>query len=284
MKKVSAYVFAAIAAGSLLITACGDSANAKSSDTVAAAPAASTAPITKDSTFEQKAAYSVGASVGTYIASMQKEQGKYIGDLDHSVVIKGFVDALNGKTDLTENEITQTLVQLDTKVRDALDKQHAEEAKKNLEDGQNFLKENAKKEGIKTTKSGLQYEMITEGTGKTPTADDIVEVKYKGTTIDGKVFDEQKEPIKFPLNSIIPGWTEGLQLMKEGGKAKFFIPSDLAYGEMGAGDVIPPNSTLIFDIELVKVLPKGGDAADAKGAAADAKAAPADAKTDAKAK
>lgn len=269
MKKAPAIVLALIAASSLLVTACGDSANAKTADNNAAAPNTNVT-VTKDSSFEDKAAYSVGASVGTYIASMQKEQGKYIGDLNRDLVTKGFIDALDGKTALTESEITQTLVSLDTKVRDALDKQRADDAKANLEAGKKFLEENAKKPNIKTTKSGLQYEIVTEGTGKTPSPDDIVEVKYKGTTIDGKVFDEQKDPIKFPLNAIIPGWTEGLQLMKEGGKAKLYIPSDLAYGEMGAGEVIPPNSTLIFDIELVKVLPKAADTKEADAKATEA--------------
>ena len=103
------------------------------------------------------------------------------------------------------------------------------------------------------------------------TASDTVRVKYKGTTIDGQVFDEQTDPIAFPLANIIPGWTEGLQLMKEGGKAKLYIPADLAYGELGAGELIKPNSVLVFDIELVEVLPPADQAADAP--AADAPAA-----------
>ena len=125
-----------------------------------------------------------------------------------------------------------------------------------LEKGQAFLKENATKEGVKTTPSGLQYKVITEGTGASPKATDTVEVHYRGTTIDGKEFDssyKRGQTISFPLNGVIPGWTEGVQLMKEGGKYEFFIPSNLAYGRQGAGGVIGPDETLIFTVELVKV-------------------------------
>ncbi|NOS89354.1 MAG: FKBP-type peptidyl-prolyl cis-trans isomerase [Methylococcaceae bacterium] len=122
--------------------------------------------------------------------------------------------------------------------------------------GKTFLAENAKKTNIKTTASGLQYEVLTAGTGKTnPKATDTVTVHYKGTTIDGKEFDSsysRNEPTSFPLNRVIPGWTEGVQLMTEGAKYRFYIPSELAYGEQGAGP-IAPNSTLIFDVELIKI-------------------------------
>lgn len=123
--------------------------------------------------------------------------------------------------------------------------------------GTAFLASNGKKAGIVTTASGLQYEVVTKGTGtKNPTATDTVKVHYKGTTIDGKEFDSsysRGEPISFPLNGVIPGWTEGVQLMTEGAKYRFYIPSDLAYGEAGAGGAIGPNETLIFDVELLKI-------------------------------
>ncbi len=121
--------------------------------------------------------------------------------------------------------------------------------------GEAFLAENAKKPGVITTASGLQYQVITEGTGASPSATDNVTVHYQGTTIDGKEFDSSYKrgaPATFPLNRVIAGWTEGLQLMKEGGKSRLFIPSNLAYGERGAGRDIGPNSTLIFDVELIK--------------------------------
>jgi len=129
-------------------------------------------------------------------------------------------------------------------------------ASSNLSKGQAFLKDNATKPGVHTTPSGLQYKVITEGHGKSPKATDTVLVHYRGTTIDGTEFDssyKRNEPISFPLNGVIPGWTEGVQLMKEGGKIELFIPSNLAYGSRGAGGVIAPDSTLIFDIELLKV-------------------------------
>jgi len=125
-----------------------------------------------------------------------------------------------------------------------------------LERGQAFLKENATKEGVKTTSSGLQYKITKEGTGKNPKATDTVVVHYKGTTIDGKEFDssyKRGEPTEFPLNAVIKGWTEGLMYVSEGGKATLYIPSELAYGKRGAGGAIGPDETLIFDVELVKI-------------------------------
>ena len=126
----------------------------------------------------------------------------------------------------------------------------------NREAGEKFLAENGKKEGVHTTASGLQYVIEKEGTGKSPSATDNVTVHYTGRLLDGRVFDSsvsRGEPATFPLNRVIPGWTEGLQLMKEGAKYVFFIPSDLAYGAQGAGRDIPPHSTLIFEVELIKV-------------------------------
>ena len=125
-----------------------------------------------------------------------------------------------------------------------------------LEQGEKFLKENATKEGVKATASGLQYLVLTEGTGKSPKATDTVLVHYRGTLLNGTEFDssyKRNEPIEFPLNRVIAGWTEGVQLMKEGAKFRFFIPSNLAYGARGAGRDIGPNETLIFEVELLKV-------------------------------
>ncbi len=125
-----------------------------------------------------------------------------------------------------------------------------------LEKGQQFLAENGKRSEVTTTASGLQYEVLTEGSGASPKATDTVEVNYRGTTIDGTEFDssyKRGESISFPLNGVIAGWTEGLQLMKEGAKYRFTIPSELAYGKRGAGGAIGPDETLIFDVELIKV-------------------------------
>ncbi|WP_335954460.1 FKBP-type peptidyl-prolyl cis-trans isomerase [Acinetobacter guillouiae] len=131
-----------------------------------------------------------------------------------------------------------------------------QQSKETASSNDSFLAENAKKEGVKTTASGLQYKITKEGTGKQPAATSQVTVHYKGQLLDGKVFDssyDRGQPVEFPLNQVIPGWTEGLQLMKEGGKATLYIPAKLAYGEQGVPGTIPPNSTLIFDVELVKV-------------------------------
>ena len=125
-----------------------------------------------------------------------------------------------------------------------------------MEAGKKFLEENAKKEGIKSTPSGLQYEVLREGTGPKPGASSTVEVHYEGRLINGKVFDssyQRNETISFPLNRVIPGWTEGLQLMPTGAKYRLYIPSELGYGARGAGADIPPNAALVFDVELISI-------------------------------
>ncbi len=126
-----------------------------------------------------------------------------------------------------------------------------------LETGKAFLAENAKKPGVQETKSGLQYKILTEGTGKSPKATDSVLVHYRGTLLNGTEFDssyKRNEPISFPLSGVIPGWTEGLHYVKEGGKIQLFIPPNLAYGKRGAGGLIGPDETLVFEVELLKVL------------------------------
>ena len=157
------------------------------------------------------------------------------------------------------------------KLQRASEASFKKEAAENLVKETEFLAENGKKSGITTTESGLQYEVLTQGSGAMPTATDKVKVHYKGTLLDGTVFDssyDRDTPIEFQLNGVIKGWTEGLQLMKIGSKYKFYIPSKLGYGERGAGQVIPGNATLIFEVELLDILPP--DPAPApEGAAAD---------------
>jgi FKBP-type peptidyl-prolyl cis-trans isomerase FkpA len=137
----------------------------------------------------------------------------------------------------------------------------AQAAEKNIEAGLAYLEENGKREGVVTTDSGLQYEVLTEGEGASPAATDVVKVHYRGTLLDGTEFDssyKRGEPAEFPLNRVIAGWTEGVQLMKEGAKYRFHIPSELAYGQRSTG-AITPNSTLVFDVELLEVVKPEAD-------------------------
>jgi FKBP-type peptidyl-prolyl cis-trans isomerase FkpA len=169
---------------------------------------------------------------------------------NYNAFTKGLREVLENKnTKITMDEAVLTVQQAFLEVM----RKRAEENKaKELR----FLEENGKKPGVNTTVSGLQYEVITEGTGPKPAAEDIVRVNYEGTLIDGTVFDStytRGEPAEFPLYAVIAGWTEGLQLMSEGSSYRFYIPSKLAYGEQGAGSVIPPYSTLIFEVELLSI-------------------------------
>lgn len=192
-----------------------------------------------------KVSYALGMGIGQQLKSMVGTEFS-IDDFTQSIK-----DILAGeKTAMTHNEAQALL----NKYFSEKQEQAGAEAKKA---GEEFLKENAKKEGVVVCKSGLQYKVITEGTGKSPKATDKVRCHYEGFLIDGTVFDssvQRGEPADFPLQGVIAGWTEGLQYMKEGGKTRFFIPYMLAYGEGGAGASIPPYATLIFDVELINVL------------------------------
>lgn len=163
-----------------------------------------------------------------------------------------------GKSSLSDEEMAKALLEF-KKMNEAKQLIKFQKiAADNLKLGQEFLAENAKKTGIVTLPSGLQYQILNNGSGRSPTAKSKVTVNYEGRLIDGTIFDSsiaRNQPVEFQASQVIQGWTEGLQLMKEGAKYRFFIPSKLAYGEMGSGDSIEPNSTLIFDVELLKVSP-----------------------------
>lgn len=201
---------------------------------------------------EQKLSYSLGLVLGEKL-KMDLET------MDLEAFQEGIKAVYGGTTPLLDSQqVNETMQAFQVRKMEEQRQAAAKIAQTNLEAGQAFLAENGKKEGVKTTESGLQYEELTAGTGKQPTAEDTVKVHYRGTLIDGTEFDSsyaRNEPVSFPLNGVIPGWTEGLQLMKEGGKARLAIPADLAYGPGGMGNAIGPNSTLLFDVELLEVNP-----------------------------
>lgn len=198
---------------------------------------------------KDKVSYIIGMDIGTNL----KKQSI---DIDTNILVKGMKDALSGgKPLLTEQEIQETMVALQ---KEMMAKQ-TELAKKNKEQGEAFLAENKKKEGVKVLPSGLQYKVIKAGTGKKPKINETVTAHYRGTLIDGMEFDssyKRGQPVSFPVSGVIPGWTEALQLMGEGAKWQLFIPPNLAYGEKGAGRDIGPNATLIFEVELISIQEK----------------------------
>lgn len=197
----------------------------------------------KNATPVQKISYALGYEVANQTPA----------ELDVNTFVQGIRDGhAHAPAAYTEEQLQAAYKEYQQEMqKKQLDQTHQSASSSN-----NFLAENAKKEGVKTTASGLQYKIITEGTGKRPSASSVVKVNYKGQLTDGKVFDssyERGQPVEFPLNQVIPGWTEGLQLLKEGGKATLYIPAKLGYGEQGVPGMIPPNSTLIFDVELLEV-------------------------------
>lgn len=191
-----------------------------------------------------KLSYSWGLAMGRQL------QGMGVKDLDLDTYMEAIKSVYAGTEPAVPVEEAQKLIN-----------EYLEDLQKKAEaaaraEGEQFLADNGKKENVKTTASGLQYVVVKEGTGTQPTAEDEVTVHYTGKLVSGQVFDSsvnRGEPATFPLNRVIPGWTEGVQLMKEGAKYTFFIPSDLAYGPQGVPGAIPPHSTLIFDVELIKV-------------------------------
>ena len=192
-----------------------------------------------------KISYALGLGIGQQIKNMHIE-GFSIEDFSQSIrdIIEG------NPTAMSSREAQQML-------NEYFEKQAKEQAQQAIAEGKVFLEENARRPEVTQTKSGLQYEVLSEGSGRSPKATDTVRCHYEGRLLDGSVFDssyQRGEPADFGLNQVIAGWTEGVQLMKEGAKYRFVIPYLLAYGERGAGSSIPPYSTLVFDVELIKVL------------------------------
>src|ERR1700733_14892783 len=213
-------------------------------------------------TEKDKTSYAIGMNIG-------KSMNKNSMDVDPAIVARGIKDALaGGKTLLTDDEAKAVMTTFQTEMRKKVEDKMQETGATNKKDGDAFLAANKAKEGVVTLPSGLQYKIITEGSGPKPTAQDTVECNYKGTLLDGTEFDSTAKhggkPATFPVGGVIKGWTEALQLMPVGSKWQLFIPGDLAYGQRGAGGVIGANATLVFEVELVSIQAKPAAAAPSK--------------------
>jgi FKBP-type peptidyl-prolyl cis-trans isomerase FklB len=218
-------------------------------------------------TAKQKRSYAIGTDIAKQVSGRFKTQSL---DVDPAILARGFRDAMTGaKLAMTDDQIKATLTELRTQMQAkqaAANKEAAEKNKlasdKNKQDGDAFLAANKGKDGVTTLPSGLQYKILKEGDGKKPAATDTVVCNYRGTLIDGTQFDSSAKhggPATFPVSGVIKGWTEALQLMPVGSKWQLFIPSDLAYGERGAGGEIGPGATLIFEVELVSIQDKAAE-------------------------
>ncbi|MCB0412700.1 MAG: FKBP-type peptidyl-prolyl cis-trans isomerase [Bdellovibrionales bacterium] len=197
---------------------------------------------------KEKVSYAIGQQIGTNLKQQEI-------DVDVKMLAQAIEEARSGKESrMSQDDMRKAMMDLQKQKNEERKKQGEENVKK----GNDFLEANKKKDGVKVTDSGLQYKILKEGTGKQPKEDSIVSVHYKGTLIDGTEFDssyKRDKPAEFPVGGVIKGWTEALQLMKEGAKWELYIPSDLAYGAMGRPS-IPPNSVLVFEVELLKIVDK----------------------------
>jgi len=202
---------------------------------------------------KDKISYVIGMDIGSNF----KKQSIAI---DPDILMRGIKDGLSGgKSLLTEQEVRDVTTAFQKEMVAKQEELNKKLGEKNKKEGEVFLAENKKKEGVKTLPSGLQYKVIKAGTGKKPKSTDTVTTQYRGTLIDGTEFDSsyrRGQPASFPVNGVIPGWTEALQLMEEGAKWQLVVPSNLAYGDRGAGRQIGPNATLIFEVELISIQPK----------------------------
>lgn len=213
---------------------------------------------------DERSAYALGASLGRYMENSLKEQEKLGVKLDKNLLLSGVQDAFSDKGKLNDAEIEKTLQDFEARVKAAAQAKMEKDAKENEGKGAKYAASFAKEKGVKKTASGLLYRIDKQGTGEAPKESDTVVVNYRGTLIDGTVFDnsyDRGEPLSFRLDGVIPGWTEGLKLLKKGGKMKLVIPPSLAYGKASVPG-IPVNSTLVFEVELLDV--QSGDEADSQ--------------------
>jgi len=213
---------------------------------LAAQASAEEAPVLK--TQQDKVNYGIGVSMGKNL----KRQGI---EVDSDLVVRGLRDELSGKPLMTDEDLQKTMIALKNELQQKQAKARMAAAQENKKEGDAFLAANKKKEGVVTLEDGLQYKILKAGKGKKPKENDTVEVNYRGTLINGKVFDSSKpgHPINLKVNQVIRGWQEALKLMSVGSKWQLFIPPELAYGQQGAGADIGPNATLIFEVELIAI-------------------------------
>ena len=232
---------------SLGLTGCNDETKESTSTHTATDTNSVQSPLT---TMKQKSGYAIGLKIGAQLAAAKDS-------LDADALTLGVLDAIAGKKPrLSEKEIQEAGFDFQKKVMAKQKEEATKTLEKNLNEGKTFLEENKKKEGVITLESGLQYKIIKKGTGTTPTKDNSVTTHYTGKLLNEQVFDssvQRGEPATFPVSGVIAGWTEALQLMKVGGKWELYIPAELAYGERGAGKMIEPGTTLIFEIELLDI-------------------------------
>ncbi len=211
---------------------------------------------------KEKRSYALGMDIGNSLKDLPM-------DVDLDQLTQGVRDVVGGgKTKLSQKQLHTVMQGVVSDMESAQKKKQQQKSEANLKAGQKFLAQNKTKDGVKTLKDGLQYKVIKKGDGPQPDANDSVTVDYTGKLIDGTVFDSSKKrgkPVTFPVNAVIPGWTEALQLMHSGGEYKLFIPPDLAYGERGAGSQIGPNETLVFDVKLISVQKNKGTGSNDKG-------------------
>nr|WP_328797980.1 FKBP-type peptidyl-prolyl cis-trans isomerase [Marinobacterium alkalitolerans] len=234
----------------------------KSMLAIALGGALMTAPVVQADTLEtdqQKLSYSLGLILGERLQAD-------VDDLDIDAFTQGVEAIYNEETPLLDQEQMAAVMQaFQARKMEEQRQAMAELAQANLDKGKAYQDDNAKRDGVQVTDSGLQYEELEAGEGASPKASDTVKVHYRGELIDGTQFDSsyaRNEPVSFPLDGVIPGWTEGLQLMKEGGKSRLVIPAELAYGPGGMGNAIGPNETLVFEVELLEVNPEDEAAAE----------------------
>ncbi len=261
MKTLNAWILPIFAFGVLCAwPACGQSGSGKSSDAAGKAQGSSAASATGFKDDNEKMNYALGMRMALELKNLRKAM-----NLDPDLIAQGLKDSLSGgKTRLTDDERITVLSQLQRDLRAREEQLKQQMAEANLKEGQAFLEANKNKEGVVALPSGLQYKVLKQGAGPKPTLGDTVVCNYVGTLISGKEFDSSYKrgvPLTAPVTGVIRGWIEALQLMPAGSKWQLFVPPSLAYGDLGHGSDIEPNSTLIFEVELLSIKPKEAPAA-----------------------